>query len=127
MKLDLLRIENGNEIYHEKLQAGKYLYPAYPGEHMVPTNSDIFALSKSSQNIQVTNLYLEARYIAKYLQQHDANAKVHLKTKELNRNIELEFENLYNTKITGSRIETEKIQMKRKGYHDLKAYCLSIT
>lgn len=127
MKLKLLRIENENEIYHEKLQAGKYLYPAYPGEHMIPTYSDIFALTKSSQNIQVTNLYLEARYLAKYLRQHDANVKVHLKANELNRNIELEFENLYNTKITGSRIETEKLQMKRKDYHDPKAYCLSIT
>ena len=94
---------------------------------MVPTNSDIFALSQSSQNIQVTDLYLEARYMAKYLEQHDANAKVHLKAKEFNRNMELEFENLYNTKITGSRIETEKLQMKRKDYHDPKAYCLSIT
>ena len=47
-KLDLLKIKGTNEIYYEKLKAGKYLYPAHPGEIMVPTISDFFAITQSS-------------------------------------------------------------------------------
>ena len=40
----------------------------------------------------------------------DANAKFHFKTKECYNKMEVDIENLYNTKITGSRIQIENKQ-----------------
>ena len=126
-KLDLLTIENTNEIYHDKLKAGKFLYPAHPGEIMVPTNSDLFAITQSSQNILLTDFYLVCRYLAKYMVSMDANAKVHFKSKDDYKKMEADIENLYNTKITGSRIQTEKEQQERLDYHKPKGFLFCIT
>ena len=48
------------------LQGGKYEYPASSDEHLSPFNVLLFVLTKSSQNLQLCDDYLSARYIAKY-------------------------------------------------------------
>ena len=94
---------------------------------MVPTNSDLFAITQSSQNNLVTDFYLVCWYLAKYMVALDANAKVHFKTKECHNKMEIDVENLYNTKITGSRIQTEKEQKERLDYHEPKGFLFCIT
>ena len=48
------------------LQGGKFEYPASSDEHLSPFSPLIFAATRSSQNLQLCDEYLSARYIAKY-------------------------------------------------------------
>ena len=93
------------------LQGGKFEYPASSEEHLSPFNTLLFIVSKSSQNLQLCDQYLSARYIAKYAAgvEERANAKVH----PVNfREIKVESHGMQNLKINGPNISLKLNEKK---------------
>ena len=93
------------------LQGGKYEYPASSDEHLSPFNALLFVVTKSSQNLQICDEYLSARYIAKYAAgiEERSDARVDPVTF---REIKVPTKGMRNIKITGVKLRTKETERK---------------
>lgn len=94
-----------------RMAAGIYVYPARQDEFFIPCNPRLFVSHRSSDNLRICDTYMSSRYLAKYVQQVDEQAKVTVTLKD--DLVNLEKQHVQNTKITTSKIMEEKRQKKR--------------
>ena len=102
--------DNTFEVSHQ-LRGGKHEYPASSDEHLSPFNTLLFLVSKSSQNLQLSDEYLSARYIAKYAAgiEERANARIDpVSFKE----IKINCNGLKNVKIAGCKVKDKVTDRK---------------
>ena len=103
--------DNTFEVSHQ-LRGGKHEYPASCDEHLSPFNTLLFLVSKSSQNLQLSDEYLSARYIAKYAAgiEERANARIDpVSFKE----IKINCNGLKNVKNAGCKVK-DKVTDRKK-------------
>ena len=93
------------------LQGGKYEYPSSTDEHLSPFNALPFVATKSSQNFQICNEYLSARYIAKYAAgiEERSDARVDQVTFK---DIKVPTEGMRNIKIAGVNLRIKENDKK---------------
>ena len=93
------------------LQGGKYEYPASSDEHLSPFNVLLFALTKSSQNLQICDEYLSARYIAKYAAgvEERADARVDPITFK---DVKVKTKGMRNIKVAGVKLREKETDKK---------------
>ena len=120
---------DGEVLYksHEKFKGSKHQYPAEIGEHCIPCNGYLFFNTKSSQNLQLCDVYMSSRYLAKYAMGIDKNSMVHVSDGKQKNTVEIYEEKLYNTKISSSAFHKQKKDMNRKDRDDPKGKVLALT
>ena len=93
------------------LQGGKFEYPASSDEHLSLFNPLLFVVTRSSQNLQLCDEYLSARYIAEYAAgiEERADARVDPVT---SKDIKVQPTGLRNIKITGSKVKSKTTDKK---------------
>jgi len=98
------------------LKATKHYPPAYAAEGIIsPCNGRLFVACPGNQNLKVVTGYLASRYLAKYVAGIDENNRVYVGASPHQPNdIELQYEFLHNTKVTGSAIQEAKRLEKRR-------------
>ena len=103
--LDLaVRSQNRDDTYDvsSALQGGKFEYPASSDEHLSPFNTLLFVITKSSQNLQLCDEYLSARYIAKYAAGIEERADARIDPKTF-KDITIKTNGIKNIKIAGTK------------------------
>ena len=93
------------------LQGGKHEYPASTNEHLSPFNTLLFLLTKSSQNLQLCDEYLSARYIAKYAAGIEERADAHVDPITF-KDIKVQTNGIKNIKISGSKLRSNITERK---------------
>jgi hypothetical protein len=63
----------------EELRAGKYMYASNGRQKYIPTNSKIFAFTRSNCNVLLVDEFFQARYLAEYSAKVDSHFQVQLK------------------------------------------------
>ena len=101
---------------HELLRATKHYPPACSGEGVISACSGrLFLGNPCNQNLKIITGYLASRYLAKYVAGIDENNIVYIGAQaEQHRGVELDYEFLHNTKVTGSAIQEEKRKANRR-------------
>ena len=92
----------------DPLKAGKHHYPTNYGEHMSPTNAQIFALTQSSTNVQICDDYMSARYVAKYAAGMESRANAKIVAGKTSNSVQVETEKIQNEKIAGVQSKRQK-------------------
>lgn len=110
------------------LQGHKHYPPSRAWEgKFSPCNNRLFAATKSNQNLIYVTGYFASRYVAKYSAKIDESTRVFIGAgqKEAN-SLTLDVQFLHNTKITGSKINEEKLMLKRKDKNHPTGRAISI-
>ena len=95
----------------DSLQGGKFEYPASSDEHLSPFNPLIFVATMSSQNLQLCDEYLSARYIAKYAAGIEERADARVDPVSFNE-IRVHTKGINNSKISSCRIKEKSTDRK---------------
>ena len=110
-----------------KLNSGRYVYPADYGEKMSPCNPRLFLAHKSSDNLLLTDNYFSCRYLAKYVQGIDDNYRVDVRSGKSQNTLVLDVNKTTNTKITSSRIYEGEREKKKKRNPEFSGRALGLT
>ena len=94
----------------DSLQGGKYEYPASSNEHVSPFTT-LFRVLKSSQNLQLCDEYLSARYVAKYAAGIEERADARVDPVSF-KEIKIQCSGLKNVKIASCKLK-DKINERR--------------
>ena len=94
------------------MQGGKHQYPADKGEHLSPFNPLIFALTRSSQNLQNSDTVLAARYMTKYSAGVEEHSKVKFYAGSSINTLKVEEAGIDNEKISGVQIELKQKKVR---------------
>ena len=93
------------------LQGGKFEYPAASDEHLSPFNVLLFVITQSSQNLQICDEYLSARYIAKYAAGIEERADARVDPISF-KDIKVNSKGITNVKISGTKIKSKSTDKK---------------
>ena len=110
-----------------EMQGGKHQYPASKGEHLSPFNPFIFAITRSSQNLQISDTVLSARYMTKYSAGVEEHSKVKMYAGGSISSLAVEESGIQNEKITGVRAELKKKMQKDRNRKHQEGRLIGIT
>jgi predicted GIY-YIG superfamily endonuclease len=106
------------EAYKSLLEAKRHIPPCYAVDRPYsPANPFLFAMMKCAMNVQYTTSYLILRYLAKYVGSVDKSQRIIVKAPEKGERettFRANMEDLYNTKITGNRIQQQLKEKKSR-------------
>ena len=99
----------------DELRGGKHHYPSEKATHFSTTNALIFALVRSSTNLQICDVYMRARYLAKYAAGIEERSTVNLYRSSTDATFGYNVEEQSNEKISGVRwSKNQSLCHKRK-------------
>ena len=102
------------EQYATMLESKRHLPPCEDQGKISPINPVLFAMLRSSINLQLTTSYSLSRYLAKYVASVDEACRVDFKTVNGKSNqVEISPSHGYNTKITSNKIQKKKGSCKQ--------------
>ncbi|KAF4753036.1 hypothetical protein FOZ62_011082, partial [Perkinsus olseni] len=110
-----------------ELQAKKHMYPAHPDTRFSPMNDWIFAAARSSDNLQICSPAFTARYLAKYAAGEEERARVFLRATKDENTLNMQQENLRNTKIAGAAIAAANDKSRERPSTAVEGRTLSMT
>ena len=85
----------------QRLCGGKHHYPTESNTHTSPTNAKIFALVRSSTNLQICDIYMSSRYLSKYVAGVEERAEVSISTSSATDLYDFHVDQQVNNKIAG--------------------------
>ena len=100
----------------EGLKMVKHIPPAVAGEGKISScNGSLFATLRSNQNVKLNTGYNSSRYLAKYVAGIDESNCVYVgASPHSSTGLVLDKQKLYNTKITGSKMQEAKVHNARR-------------
>ena len=107
------------------LKGGKFMYPADIGEHLSPLNICLFRLTKSSMNVQVSDRYLCARYIAKYAAGIEERATSKIVSANTNDSLAVNVQRIHNKKISGVTVGLNNSKERKQRHVEAQNICLT--
>ena len=110
-----------------EMQGGKHQYPADKGEHLSPFSPLIFALTRSSQNLQISDTVLAARYMTKYSAGVEEHSKVKFYAGSSINTLNVEEAGIQNEKITGVQAELKQKNAKERKRNFQEGRVIGIT
>ena len=110
-----------------ELQSGKHHYPANYHEHISPTNADVFALVRSSTNLQICDRNMSARYVAKYAAGIETRGFVKVNAGNSQDNVKVTTERVLNEKIAGVKFAIQKLNREARKDSGINGRILSVT
>ena len=96
------------------LCGGKHHYPTDQNSHYSPTNARIFALVRSSTNLQICDTYMSARYLAKYAAGVEERSHVSIRSSTQQNTFSFDIDPMTNQKIAGVELSSPAFSRKRK-------------
>jgi len=102
------------------LRVTKHYPPAYSAEGIIsPCCGRLFLASPSNQNVKIATGYLSSRYLAKYVAGIDEHNRIYVGAMSSDPNgVELDYQFLHNTKVTGSAVqEAKRLETRRDKRH----------
>ena len=90
------------------LRCPKYQYPSSAGEHIIPYSPELFALTLTSGNVQLTTENFCSKYLNKVAAGKEEHATVEIKPGSADGSFTVSTPELHSTKTTGSEIRKEK-------------------
>ena len=126
-KLGLASVEkcSGKIKVIDELCGGKHHYPTDLGYHISPTNASIFALVRSSTNLQICDRWMSSRYLSKYAAGVEERSAVSLKSSSVADTVGFEINEQLNEKIAGVQLTNRKTEKNRRKQY--VARVLSVT
>ena len=85
----------------KRLCGGKHHYPTESNTHTSPTNAKIFALVRSSTNLQICDIYMSSRYLSKYVAGVEERTEVSISTSSGTHLYDFHVHQQVNNKIAG--------------------------
>ena len=85
----------------QRLCGGKHHYPTEIKTHISPTNAKIFALVRSSTNLQICDIYMSSRYLSKYVEGVEERTEVSISTSSGTYMYDFHVDEQVNNKIAG--------------------------
>ena len=107
MSLAFVDGATGQNVLIGELQGGKHHYPSEAGTHFSPTNASIFALVRSSTNLQICDTYMSARYLAKYAAGVEERSFGYIHSSGDPSSFTVGIEGQQNEKIAGVRVSSK--------------------
>ena len=106
--------ESGRITFIPEFQSGRYVYAADVDEQAVPCNPELFAATRSTQNVQVCTSYTTSRYLAKYVMKKDERRNVEI-TGTSGGDFVVKKKEIVNTKISRSKRAKDEADRREKG------------
>jgi hypothetical protein len=122
------RTEFGYVPLDDSLQGYKHYPPSRGADgKFSQCNNRLFAGTKSNQNLIFVTGYFASRYVAKYSAKIDESNRVYIGAGQQQANsMTLDVQFLHNTKITGSKINEQKLMSTRKDHNHPTGRAISI-
>ena len=111
----------------EEIRGGKHHYPTNYKEHISPTNASIFALVRSSTNLQICDRNMSARYVAKYAAGVESRGYVEIRAGKTAETVTAATQPIVNEKIAGVKASLERINREAKKRSHVSGRLISVT
>ena len=115
-QLNLIRfIDDWNYEVGEQLKCEKVSYAADKGFQIMPTSPKLFALTKSSSNVQIITRNFASKYLNKYAAGKEEHGSVQMKAGTADNSFRIQQTELQNLKVTGAQIQNNtSLQRERQ-------------
>ena len=95
------------------------------GEHLSPMNISLFRLTKSSMNVQVSDRYLCARYIAKYAAGIEERATSKIVSANTDDSLAVNVQRILTKKISGVKAALKNSKKRQQKHVEAQTICLT--
>ena len=115
-QLNLIRfIDDWNYEVREQLKCEKVSYAADKGSQIMPTSPKLFALTKSSSNVQIITRNFASKYLNKYAAGKEEHGSAQKKAGTADNSFRIQQKELQNLKATRAQIQNNKsLQQERQ-------------
>jgi GIY-YIG catalytic domain. len=112
LKLGMLKIDplHNNKVVPNdpRLEAGIHVYPTNHDFHFSPVNPTLFAIFQSTQNLQICDKSLAARYLTNYTSRVDTRTRAVFSSNQQTGSIQVDVMDIPTTKLAFNRIHEIK-------------------
>ena len=111
----------------EEIRGGKHHYPTNYNDHISPTNAQVFALVRSSTNLQICDRNMSARYVAKYAAGVESRGYVEIRSGKSEDTVKAATQPIVNEKIAGVKASLERINREAQKRSNVSGRLISVT
>ena len=108
-----------------KLKSHKHMYAAVRMEHMVPTTTHLFCITKSSTNLLATDLRFASSYLVYYMTKKEEHASAHITNSADGKCFRIRDDGIQNRSLASVRLFEQRDRQKERKREKLDSCLIS--